>query len=371
MRKTAAVVRKEFRLVLRDKFYLGQAIIMPVAMLFLLGYGMKLDVERVPIVVYDLDGTPQSRLYIESFAASPYFVLSGYLSSYSEVERALKLGRAMAGIIIPPGFGRELDAGRRAETQILIDGSFPNTGQLVRNYVSAVNAMFNARLVAERVGPDGQPALRLEPRVWFNPELKSVNFIIPGLIVVIMTFIPARLSALSIVREKEIGSIENVIAAPVSPFEFIIGKMAPYAFIALLDLALVWAFGRLWFDVPFKGSFLLFLASSVIYVSGMVAVGLLVSMVVRTQVAALMLSAVATLIPAFLYSGFLFSIETMGRPSQLISYLFPTRHFMEIVRGIYLKGSSLAALWPELLFMTIHTVVILGLSLWLFGRIRR
>jgi ABC-2 type transport system permease protein len=232
--------------------------------------------------------------------------------------------------------------------------------------MEAINAQFNEDLI-KYLGPELIP-LRIESRVWFNPELKSKNFIVPGIIVTILLFYPALLATLAVVREKEQGSILNILSSPLRPWEYIVGKLVPYLLISLLVFLFIFLLALVFFKLPFRGSFPLLLASSLFYLLGTVGIGLLISILLRTQVGAMLLTSIVTIIPAFLYSGFFVPISSMGKVSQVESYFFPSRYYMKIVRGIFLKGIGLGVLWPDILALIAYALIPLTLSILMFKK---
>lgn len=361
------VLKKETREIWRDPYTLGIALVLPLVMLFLFAYGLNLDVTHIPTAVLDLDRSPQSVRYADRFSASGYFDVIDLVSGYDEVERLMDEGRIKVAIVIPPEFSRQLAAARPASVQVLVDGSFPPTARVALGYAQAIGDVSSAELLsaeAARAGRRFVPPVAVEPRVWYNPELASKNFLVPGLFAVILLAFPPLLSTLAIVREKERGSIQQIFVSPVRPYEFILGKLAPYGVIAFAEIALVLLAGLLWFRVPLRGSLPLLLALSAVYVTAAVAIGLLVSTITRNQVVAMILALALTMMPSLLFSGFMFPIFSMPRLLQWYTYLFPARSYMEIARGILLKGVGLRELWPSALLLVAYAgYVLLAASL--------
>jgi ABC-2 type transport system permease protein len=357
------VFRKEIRELLRDPYTLGIAAVFPLLLLFLFAYALNLDVKAIPVAVYDQDRTAQSRAYAQSFVNADIFVPSYQAADYDEPAWLLDTGRVQAVLVIPPGFARDLAAGRPAQAQTLVDGTFPTSAQVVRDFVVALNEAYTARVAGQYGQRQGNPlplkvAVQPMPRILFNPDLKSLNFIVPGLFTVILMAFPPLLSTLAIVREKEHGSIQQVFVSPLQSYQYILGKMLPYVFIAYLEMMLVLAAGLLWFRIPLRGDLGLFLLASLPYVFGTVAIGLLVSTLTRSQVAAMLLTIVLTLMPSFLFSGFMFPIFTMPKIMQFYSFFFPARYFNDITTGIFLKGVGLEHLGLNLLILTGYTLII-------------
>jgi ABC-2 type transport system permease protein len=361
----AALVRKEFIELRRDPVTMAVSLVLPLILLFLFGYGVTMDVEDVRLAVYDGSKTQESRRFLESFTASGYFRVVERLDSVAGVRDLLDHGRATAVIVIPEDFARTLAAGRPTTVQVAIDGSFSATALIVSNYVSAVINRHSLTLAAERAASYGfaLPAeIETATRVWYNAPLRSVNYIVPGLFAVLLMAFPPMLTALSIVREKERGTIEQIYVSPVSPAIFILSKILPYALVAFVEMLLILAVGTLWFAIPFRGSLPLLIATSVLYVLVTVGIGVLVSTSVRTQVAAVLLSLVLTLMPAFLFSGFLFPIATMPYVLQLYTYFFPARYFNDISRDLFLKGVGLEYIWLNTLLLFVYALILFGLA---------
>ncbi|MCL4294300.1 MAG: ABC transporter permease [Anaerolineae bacterium] len=358
-----AILIKETREIWRDPYTLLMAIILPLIMLFLFAYATNLDVEDVPLAVYDQDQTRASREYVRQFTtAGDKFHVHRWVWSQAELERLMDSDTVEVGLVIPPGFGEALQTGRPATVQTWVDGSFPPTANVAIGYVTAFNQVYSARQVAAWLGQGYQPALMIEPRVWYNPGLKYINFVVPGLFAVILLAFPPLLSALAVVREKEQGSIHQIFVSPIRPAELILGKLIPYGVIAFVEMAIIFAVGIGWFRVPFTGSLTLLLVAALIYVFGTVSIGLLISTLTNSQVAAALAAIVLTVMPALLFSGFIFPIFNMPLVSQGFTHLFPARHFVEIGRSISLKGVGLATLWPQLGWMLAYVLVIFSLA---------
>lgn len=363
-----AVMKKETREILRDPITLWIAILLPVIMMILFSYAITLDVKEIPLAVLDEDGSPESRDYIAAFLQSGYFRLHTALQSEQQIERLLDNGAVRVALVIPVGFSRSLAQGIPADVETLVDGSFANTAVIALNYVDAINESY-ARQSQERAvaGHTGfvshlSEAIRVEPRIRYNPDLRSENFIIPGLFAVILMAFPPLLTALAVVREHERGSILQLYISPIRAWEFLGGKLLPYAAIAFFEMVLLLILGSFWFKAPIRGSVPLLLILSFIYVICTVGIGLLISTTTRSQVVAILLAIVLTFMPSFLFSGFLFSIDAMPKFFQWYTHLFPARHFMEIARGISLKGVGLERLWPNALLLIAYGTTVLTLA---------
>lgn len=354
--RVGAVIIKEGLEVLRDPITLGVALLMPLVMLFLFGYAIRLDVRDVPMSVADADQSASSRRLVRDFLASGYFTLHGNYTDPGGVESDLQSGRSRLGLIVPAGFDDHLARGGDAPVQVIVDGTYSATSTLVAGYAEAVIRGFGAREVVVPVS--------LETRVWFNPSLRSVNDVVPGLYAVILLAFPPLLTALAVVREKETGSIQQIFASPVTPAEFIAGKLLPYAMIAFVEMVMVIVAGYAWFGVPFRGSVGFLLGVSWLYVLCTVGIGLLVSTVTRTQLVAMLVALIVTLMPSFLFSGMLFPIFTMPYVLQLYTAVFPGRYFVDVSRGVVLKDASLESLWPNVAILVVYTLAVFVLAAW-------
>lgn len=366
--RTFSVLRKETREILRDPYTLGIALVLPLVMLFLFAYGVNTDVRNIQLVVLDFDQSAASRDYSRAFTNSGYFRLVGLVENYDQIAGLLDRDQADVALVIPPGFERTLGNGGQAEVQTILDGSYTPFAQVAKSYTEAINAAYNGRIltayVEKRTGqsPDRWSALTVESRVRYNPGLKSVNSIVPGLFGVILMAFPPLLSSLAIVREKEHGSIQQVFVSPIRPVEFILGKLIPYGVIAFIEMMIVLAGGIFWFGVPFRGNLFLFIAASALYVLTTVGIGLLVSTLVRTQVAAMLMSIVLTIMPSMLFSGFIFPVHTMPTSIQAYSNSFPARYFVDLSRAILLKGQGWGESLPVMGFLAVYAAGLILVS---------
>jgi ABC-type multidrug transport system permease subunit len=361
LRRTAAIVVKETRELLRDPIYLGLSFVIPMVMILLFGFGLSLDVKNLPLVFADHDRSPYSRDYIDGFTHSEYFTLVGIETDPATLERWLRSGRARVIIDLPPDFGRRIASGRPVSVGVTIDGSFPTRAGVINGYVAAINALYNRQLLRLARGDDTILPVQMDMSVWYNPSLESKNTIVPGLLVLILMLFPAILGALLIAREKESGTIFNFYASPVRRGEIILGKLLPYLAVALLDYLLIYAVSRLVFDVRFVGSVALLSLGAVLYSVCTIGIGLLISILSRSQLAAMLTTFLVTVTPAFNYSGFLTPVAAMDRVGQLIAQFIPATHFMTLVRGCYLKGLGLDFYWPNLAALGLYATVVYGL----------
>jgi ABC-2 type transport system permease protein len=360
------MARKEAIQLRRDTRSLILAFILPLFMVLFFGYAISWDVKDIRLAVWDQDRTRGSRELIEAFAASGYFTVEGYPSSYREAEVPLSLARVRAVLVIPAGFERDLGAGERVPVQLLLDGSDANTATIASNYAEAIVARHSTRVVLKgRALPEGASA---ETRIWYNETLASRNMIVPGLIAVIMSIIAAMLTSLTIAREWERGTMEQLASTPVRAVEIVLGKLLPYLAIGFFDVCMVVAVGFVVFQVPFHGSVLLLAGLSLLFLVGALGVGIFISSVADSQIFAMQAAMVATYLPAILLSGFLFDIAGMPLFLQGVTFLIPARYFVVVTRGILLKGVGAGVLWPQAVFMLAFAIVGLALATKVFRK---
>ena len=364
-----AVIRKEVIQIRRDPWSLGMAFAIPMLLLLLFGSVLTLDVNNLETVVYDQDRSQRSRELLERFEASHYFHVRARARDWDEVERALDSGRAQVGLVIPRNFARDLERGLVVPVQAMVDASDSNTATIALTYIETITTRYSTQVAVQIAGgPASPPAVDLRLRVWYNPDLESKDFVVPGLVAVIMTVIGGLLSSLTVAREWERGTMEQLIATPIRVSELIVGKLTPYVGIGLLDVLLAVAGGTLVFGVPLRGSFWLLLGFSVLFLLGAVGLGLLISARSRTQLMASQLAMVATLLPSFMLSGFASPIENMPTALQIVSYAVPARYFVTALKGIFLKGVGLRMLWPEALFLAGFAAVVIALTMRAFRK---
>ncbi len=380
-RRVFEILRKEFRQVLREPRLRGMMLMPPIIQLLIFGYAVNLDVDHSPIAWMDQDRTPHSRELLARFEGSPQFRVVYAPAGERGIQDLLDHGRVQAAVRVLPGFGRRIERGETASVQILVDGTNSNTASivggraaaLVSSYGAAVLAgQMNQRLVGRTLAAGGPvdlevPVLTFHSRVWFNPELKSRDYFVPGVVVNIITLVTLMLTAMAIVREKEIGTMEQLMVTPIRPVELILGKTLPFALVGLLNVLMVTGAAMLVFRVPLRGSVPLLLGSAVFFLMTTLGVGLFISTICHTQQQAMM-SSFFFFNPAFMLSGFTFPIRNMPEAVQYLTYLNPVRYFMEIVRGIFLKGSDVATLWPQMLALLAFGLVILTLSVLRFHK---
>lgn len=363
------LARKEIFHILRDPRSLYLSLIMPVLLVILFGYAITFEVRRIDVGIVDRDHSSLSRRLISEIGASQYFHIRHIQNTYSGLGTLLDEGRIKIILAVPSDFSQDLAKGNTTPVQLLVDGSDNNTAQIALGYLSKLLQGFSSNLIQERLSQQEKaldaaiPPVGVEPRVWYNPGLRSTHYIVPGLIAVVMMILTAMLTSLTIAREWETGTMEQLIASPAKPHQIITGKLLPYFFLGLIQISLVILTGILLFKVPLRGNLLfLFGVSSVFLVCGLAA-GLLVSTVTKSQQLAFMLSIIFTLLPSFILSGFAFPISSMPSIIQIITYLVPAKYFLIILRGIFLKGSGLAILWPEVVILFGLAAVILLASI--------
>lgn len=371
LRRINAVIRKEVLHVVRDPRSLGMAVGIPMLMIVLFGYALTVDVDHVPIVVWDQSQTPQSREFISRFTASPYFEFFGTASNYREIESQIDQRSVYLGLIVPGDFAAQLAKGKSGPVQVLIDGSDSNTAGIVLGYTQGVVASFNASVSLDqlqRLGGRSLPAFELRPRIWFNADLESKNFIIPGIIAVIMGLIAALLTSLTVAREWERGTMEQLISTPIKPVELIVGKLVPSFVIGMFDVLISVLMAVFLFHVPLRGSVALLFGTAAIFIVGTLAQGLAISILARQQLLASQVAMISTFLPAFLLSGFMFAIPNMPVPVQMLTRLIPARYFVSIVKGIYLRDVGLSTLYLDTLFLAAFSTIVLGLAIGAFRK---
>lgn len=361
-----AIARKEAIQLKRDTRSLILAFIVPLFMVLFFGYAITWDIEDLRLGVWDQDGSAASRELTEVFEASGYFSIVEHPTSYREVELALSQGRVRSALIIPPTYSRDLVAGRPAPVQLLLDGSDANTATVAQNYAGAIAARHSTQILLQ--GRDMPEVAGAETRIWYNETLESRNMIVPGLVAVVMSIIAAMLTSLTIAREWERGTMEQLASTPVQGVEIVLGKLLPYLLIGFFDVIVVVGAGILVFGVPFNGSPLLLGVLSILFLLGALGVGIFISTVADSQLFAMQVSMVATYLPALLLSGFLFDIAGMPIVLQGITYLIPARYFVTVTRGVLLKGVGVGALWPQAVAMLIFAIVGLTLATRVFKK---
>jgi len=361
-----AILRKEFIQVLRDPRMKGIIFVMPVFQVLIFGYAITTDVRHVETAVYDLDDSIRSRDLVAAFVRSGYFDVASYVADDAAAGALIDRGDVRLVLRVNKGFQETLDAGRTAQVQLIVDGSDSNTARIVLAYSATIaqsysNSILTSRLLRTRGALAPLPGVDLVTRAWFNENLESRNFYVPGVIATLVSLVTLMLTSMAVVREKEIGTMEQIIVTPITPAEFILGKTVPFAIIALIDVVLVTVIGVFWFDIPIRGNLLWLFVSVVLYIVTTLGVGLLISTVCSTQQQAMM-STFFFFFPAMLLSGFLFPIANMPTVIQWLTLANPLRYFLVIIRGIFLKGVGPEILWPQMLALAIIGAATLHLA---------
>ncbi len=361
-----AIVKKEFLHVLRDWRSLYLSLAIPIILILLFGYALTLDLRKVPTVVWDQSKSARSRELIQLFSGSPYFSMVGYPDSYPELQLALDRGTAMIAIVVPSDFAERLAGDKNTQIQILADGSDANTSRLAMGYASTIGRIYSSKVMVKRMQALGKthpgPPVEMVSRSWYNPDLRSQNVIIPGIIAIVMVVIAAMLTSVTIAREWETGTMEQLISTPLKGPELIFGKIIPYFVIGMLDVAIAVTLGKWMFHVPIVGNAGLLFAMAAIFLSGALFWGMTLSIVLKSQVLANQIAIVSGYLPTLILSGFVFAIENMPLPIQIITYIVPARYFIAILRGIYLKGIGLEILFVDALLLSIYAAVMIVIA---------
>jgi drug efflux transport system permease protein len=362
MTRLLHVIRKEFLELRQDPRLFGIVIIAPIVQLTMLGYAATTDVRNVPMLVVDEDASSESRDLVSRFEASGNFAVVERMSSSERIDEYLDSGRAWMVLKIPANYGDRVRSGEPTTVQVVADGTDANSTNVALGYTGTLVSSFARELAAESGRGRPTPLVSADVRVWFNPQLESKDFMIPGIIALLLLVVTTNLSSMAIVRERELGTLEQLNVTPIARWELILGKMLPYAFIGLVDVLLVVVVALFWFEVPLRGSFVLLLAMCLVYLMTTLGLGLFVSTVSSTQQQAMMTASFFFLIPMVFLSGFVFPIENMPAVVQPVTYLIPLRYFLVILRDIFLKGVGLETFWPEALALTGWGVGILMLA---------
>ena len=356
-----AVAHKEALHILRDWRSLLLALAIPMFLLLLFGYALNTDLNHVPTVVWDQSNTPESRDLVGLFAGSPSFLIRGHVENYRDLQQTLDTGRAMVALVIPRDFAGRIAADKPVSLQVLVDGSDSKRARLALGYATSIGQLYNQKVNARRVESRGMSELvtpaELDARVWYNPDLRGPNVIIPGIIAIVMVVIAAMLTSVTVAREWEMGTMEQLISTPIRVPELVLGKVVPYFVIGMTDVAIAVVMGKWLFHVPLRGSVVLLFVLAAIFLTGALFFGLTLSIVLRVQMIANQISLVASYMPTLMLSGFSFAIANMPEPIRILTYLVPGRYFITILRGIYLKGVGLEVLWSSVLFLVLFAVI--------------
>jgi ABC-2 type transport system permease protein len=366
LRRTKAIARKETIQILRDPRSLIMGIAIPIMLLLLFGFALTFDVDQVETVVLDRDRTQLSGDFVDRFGSSHYFKIKDYVSSEEALQKMIDAGKAQMGIVIPHDFSKRINEEGVIPVQIILDGYDSNTANIIQGYAAGLVQLFSLELFRKpqyrQSVKRNLPSVDAQTRVWFNTDLESKNAIVPGLIAVIMMVIGALLTSLTIAREWERGTMEQLISTPIKNTELILGKLSPYFIIGFLDVSISVILGQFVFKIPLRGNPLLVFGASSIFLIGALGLGFLISVVARSQFLATQMAMVITFLPAFLLSGFISPISQMPKAIQIVTYLIPARYFVAILKGIYMKGIGMNIIWVEGIFLVLFGFIILMIS---------
>jgi len=361
-RRLIAVARKELIQIWRDSRSLGIVLVMPLAMMLLFGYGVNLDMKHIPVCVFDREGSQQSQDLLKRFQSSDYFDVVRAVDNYPALAKAIDSGQARMGLVVPQDFSERLRTGETASVQAIVDATDDNTANLAVSYTDVVVRGYSQQVqfdwLRQQGRPEPNPPIAVDARTWFNEDLESKAFIVPGVLALVMSVIGAFLTSLTIAREWERGSMEQLISTPVTPLEIMLGKLAPYFAIAMLNTAVCAAVAIWWFEIPFRGSLAALFVSSALFMVVVMALGFFISVIGRSQLAASQIALTATFLPAFLLSGFLFSIDQMPAVIRAVTHVIPARYFVTILKDVFLKGSSLALLKGDLAALALFALAL-------------
>jgi len=351
------IIQKEFIHIVRDPRSLTIIFLLPILMILLYGYAITFDIKEIKLGILDYDRTSASRELVERLTSSSYFKMVTGLQNRAEIEDAMLQRRLLAALVIPAGYARMIKTLPQTQLQLLIDGAHSNSATIAMNYIKSFLLTYSLE-----INPQLLPPIQLEPRVWYNPDLKSSVFIVPGLVAVIMMLICALLTSVTIARERETGTMEQILVSPIRPVEIIFGKIAPYILLAFLDAVVIIFFARVIFHVPFRGNPLLLILGAIVYIYASLSLGVFISARAKTQQIAMMLAQLSTTLPSVMLSGFIFPILSMPKVLQIISYLVPAKYFLIIIRGIMLKGIGLSYFYHQIIFLLAFGTILLLIS---------
>lgn len=360
------IIRKEFTQILRDRQMIRMVIIVPIIQLILFGYVATTDIKNIETAICDMDRSQESRGLLLRFTSSDYFKIVQYTDDYERLGRTIEAGTAKVAIGIPAHFGKDIKKGRTAQILILVDGTNSNTATIASNYATKIIETYNndlifGKLEAMGIRIEGFPPLEGEERVWFNPDLKSVRYMVPGIICLLLLQLLIPLTSMGIVKEREMGTMEQIMVTPIKPFELIVGKTVPFAVIGYINISLILLIGSFWFGVTIKGSLLLLFLLSGIFIITALGIGIFISTVSRNRQQAVM-TAQFIIVPNILLSGFMFPIASMPDFLQYVTYIIPLRYFLIIVRGVFLKGAGAYEVWEQVVALSIFGILVIWLS---------
>jgi ABC-2 type transport system permease protein len=373
LERIGAIVVKEFRHLGRDPRALVMVVLTPVIQLLLFAYAISFDVDHVQTIVVDLDQTIDSRTYAQQYDASSFFDVVAHGATLADVDAAFDAGTAKVAVVIPAGFARTIAAGEKAQVAVLVDGSEPTSAKVARAYTVALNQLYNQSMTrqwADEQGLDISGFGQLEPRIrtWYNPEHRSSDFLIPGLMVVIIAIVTVQQTAVTLVRERDLGTQEQLAVSPLRQLELMLGKLLPWTLIAFVEVAMIIGLGRVLFAVPLRGDFWTLAVGAALFVFAALGMGLLISAIAPSADTANILALLLAFLPSFLLSGLAFALDQIPVVLQWISYGFPARYMVSISRGVFLKGAGFAELWPELIALAAYGLVMMVISAAIYGR---
>jgi ABC-2 type transport system permease protein len=357
-----AVAWKETVQIMRDSRSIAIVVMMPIVLMLAFGYGVSFDIKHVRTYVFDRDGTQQSQDLLKKLQASEYFDIVRGVDNYEDLVRGIDSGDCVLAVVISPNFAEQIRKGGTTSAQAIVDATDANSANVAMNYMDALVQGYSQNVQVRSIERRGQRSrgspIDVASRTWFNEDLESMANIVPGVVAIVMAVVGTFLTSLTIAREWERGTMEQLISTPVAPLELMIGKLTPYLVVGVLDTALCAALGVWWFKVPFRGQLWMFFASSVLFLLVVLSMGYLLSVVMKSQLAASQASMIATFLPAFLLSGFIFPIDQMPKVIQVVTHLIPARYFMSIIRAVFLKGTPLVLLWTDLLALLVFATVL-------------
>lgn len=363
----AAIARKELIQLIRDRTTLGIVLVIPALQIVLFGYAINTEVTNLPTVIYDTANCRESRNLVQTFVNSQYFEVEKYVGSIDEVRNEIDSGRAQVGILFPPDFRRNIKAGREATIQVVFDASDPMTAGSAFAAANAISLYYNIELSSSRIGEGAYVPFEVRTRAWYNPDMVTSNFMVPGIIGVMMLMVTMMLTAMAVVRERERGTMEQLLVSPVKRLELLLGKIVPYLLLGYVDISIAILIGRYLFDVPIAGSLWLLYALTFIFFLSTLGLGLLISTLAKTQQQAMQMSFFIFL-PSILLSGFMFPVAAMPKWIQLFSWFIPLTYYLEISRGIIIKGIGMEHLWLPTLILAIMGIIIMGLATFRMSR---
>ncbi|MFH1454624.1 MAG: ABC transporter permease [Armatimonadota bacterium] len=373
-RRVVAVARKEWQEILRNWLGLLLVIIAPISTYFLFAYGMPLDVKNIPMVLLDEDKSHYSRQFADTFQNSHTFRIIKKVDSYEEAEYIMRKGIVRLYVVIPPKFGRSIEQGKPQSVQAIVDATYTNRASLIGGYIDATVAAFNENVLAKyfikKYGSAGAgtPPVSMYMAPWFNPTMRSEEFIVPGVIAIVLIFLPPIIVAISLTKEKETGSIINMYCSPLSKLEYLTGKLIPYIIITYINFVVYLILTVTIFSVPLRGSLMLLLMVSAIYVVSVLVIGLFIGVLVRSQISAILICAIVTLLPSFMYSGFMIPIECLGPNAQSTANMFPATYYIDFIRKLMIKGVGIEYLAGDIFSLIFSVVLLFGLSVVLFKK---